>query len=474
MRNRLTAIILVALVLVLSALACSEYPTTAEPPYTLPPPIGTVTTATDAPGSTSTEPPSTIDVTASQTPAATLEITPTATPSASVTPTQIVGPGDVFIPEDAPNRLTNGGFEGGTRLIEPGGMVINAWEIFYCDIPYTKEKCPARRRGSGNPLDLLMATPEWKPVNGDLYPGRVFSGKQSLSFFGFQRAIDAGIYQTINTNPGETCEASIWVQTWSANSEVGTDGIAWHSDFATQDQKDNSTWYIRIDPAGGTNAFRPDLVTTEFKFPAVPYDQWTEIRTRFVASGSRTTVFYGNYRLWPLVHNDNYVDMARVRCVSGAPTTPAATPTPLPSGQPTTTPVPTQIPPVTPSPTPNPDVYPGKDPDIAVYTVPGIYTSTQTRYSFNLRQVAPDHAVRTFAPATAVTVYAHWIDNLHPYAYWPGVPAPTADEWLCIDPAGHWAPNPDRPLDYPQIYACNEWLPLALGGSWWGTLKEGF
>ena len=180
---------------------------------------------------------------------------------------------------------------------------------FYCDEPYTPEKCPAPRQGSGNPSDLMMGRPEYKPTD---LATRVNSGDTAQQWFCFYRTCNAGVYQTVDTIPGALCEAGAYVQSWSTSSGSPT------SDLDTYDQRINSNWYIIVDPSGGTNAFANGLLESRvFGYDDGIYDQYVKIGFTFTATGTKTTVFFGNLRIWPISNNDNYIDDAYVRCVAG-------------------------------------------------------------------------------------------------------------------------------------------------------------
>jgi hypothetical protein len=225
------------------------------------------------------------------------------------------------------NRFKNPSFEGVTRPVIFGEVnVFDGWDPLYCDKPYAPTSCPAERQGAGNPFGLFMGRPEYKPTD---VANRVHSGRTAQQLFCFWRTCRAGVQQTIETAPGETCQVSVWVQSWSAESAIGTDGVEFHSETATKDQRDNSTWVIRVDPNGGTYAFGSGLLSSRvYGFQDGHYDKWAQIRYEFVATGPKTTIFFENLRLWPVAHNDSYIDDASVIC-AGAPAT--ATPTPTPT-----------------------------------------------------------------------------------------------------------------------------------------------
>ncbi len=281
-------------------------PASTTAPATTSPPTTTPTTATPTPTTTLTTTVS--PTTAVPTTAAPTTPPPTTPPTAApggASPTPIVPV--VTIPANAPNLFANPSFEGQTRPVIFGEVnLFQSWEPFYCDEPYTPQKCPALRQGTGNPEGLLMGRPEYKATDLD---NRVHSGNTAQQWFCFFRTCRAGVFQTVTTTPGAVCETGAYVQSWSANA------TGYVSDLLTQDQRANSTWFIRVDTTGGTNAFAEGvLVSRGFGYGDGIYDQYVLITYTFTATSSRATIFFENLRLWPIANNDNYIDDAYVRC----------------------------------------------------------------------------------------------------------------------------------------------------------------
>jgi hypothetical protein len=284
---------------------------TATPTATASP----TSTATNTPLPTNTRPPT-------QVPTANLNPpTNTPPPTASFTPSPS-GPSPTPI-ANGTNLFKNPGFEGNTRPVIFGEVnVFTDWEPFYCDQPYTKDKCPALRRDTQKPPrsgyndpDLLMGRPEYKPTD---VSNRIHGGKLAQQWFCFFRVCQAGVFQTVQTQAGQSCQVSAFVQSWSAADAIGTDGNAFTSDSATKDDRDNSVWRIRVDPNGGANAFKSSgmLVSRDFTYDDGHYDKYVKITFAFTATSSETTIFFENVRLWPVAHNDNYIDDATINCVN--------------------------------------------------------------------------------------------------------------------------------------------------------------
>jgi len=224
------------------------------------------------------------------------------------------GEGSDITADGAGNRLQNPGFEGSVRGVIFGEVnVFQGWEPFYCDQPYTAGQCPAPRpcppgqTFGCNPPELRMGRPEYKPSD---IPIRVRSGGTAQQWFCFFRTCQAGVFQTFTTTPGAQCEVGAYVQSWSNfDSDIESDGLD------TADGRDNSRWFIKVDPSGGANAFASNLIVSRaFTYTDGHYDKYVKIRMTFTATSDRATVFFENFRLWPIDNNDNYIDDAYAIC----------------------------------------------------------------------------------------------------------------------------------------------------------------
>lgn len=246
--------------------------------------------------------------TATRTPTRTLTPTQTNTidPNVIPTPTPIVQ--DVEIPDDAPNLLASGSFDGGFRsVIFDNVRVVDDWEPYYCAEPYTDAPCDALRQGNGNPIGLLMGRPAFKQATSS---SNVRSGGAQQWSCNYMTC-RAGVYQVIETTPGATCEVQVYVRSWSAY-DANRD-----SDLSTTADRENATWFIRVDLSGGTEAFVSSSsmeISRGFGYLDDVYDTFTPISYTFQPIGVQTTIFIENLRLWPMTRNVNYIDDATVRC----------------------------------------------------------------------------------------------------------------------------------------------------------------
>jgi hypothetical protein len=84
------------------------------------------------------------------------------------------------------------------------------------------------------------------------------------------------------------CEVGAFVQSWS------TPGDGRYSALRTDDDRANVTWYIRVDPTGGTAAWAGHVRASQpFGYAQGVYDQYARISMTFTAehrplSSSRT------------------------------------------------------------------------------------------------------------------------------------------------------------------------------------------
>ncbi len=286
-------------------------------------PVETVTPTEEEPTSTATASPS---PSATATATATITMTPTATSTPAGEP-------------NPANLLKNPGFEGRYRPVIFGEVnVAPDWEPFYCDEPYMDEKCPALRQGDGNPFELMMGRPEFKPIDRVNYPELVWNGDLAQTWFCFWRTCNAGVFQTFATVAGEQYEVGAMVRSWFNYD----DDIP--SDLETEDDWAGSVWWIGIDTSGNKKAFDESLTICRFEStPDSPegknfYDNWVHIYCSFEAQGDVATVYFGNLRTWPIANNDNYIGEAYAYQLTGVAEDNEPTPTPIATASPAATP----------------------------------------------------------------------------------------------------------------------------------------
>lgn len=314
----LIALALLALVHLACTGAYSVASVTPEPQATISTP-GSLPPTTGEMSSTAS-PTSAPTLTPLPTEPSTLTATPTQAPSPTIDPTPTRIAWATPVPTGAPNLLLNPSFEPPYTERAMRKILALHWSWFECD------GCPAPRRGSGNPDDLVMGSAEFVPAARVDDPLRWRSGTNAQQFFSFYWAYRGGVWQTVPTEPGQICEAGAWVQSWSDNGVTHDphrswldidDGLA--NSFADQDLRANSTWYVIVALDGVPDFERPPEpgvfeVSRGFGYDDHIYDQWARIVTIFEAAGPFTTIGFENVRIWPFAQNDNYIDDAYVRC----------------------------------------------------------------------------------------------------------------------------------------------------------------
>lgn len=288
-------------------------------------------------------------VTETAVPSATLTPAPVWPTNTALPPTATLPPLPTSTPEPvtpAGNLLRNPGFEGNYIMqafqTAPSDTfafaeinVAPEWKAYGCWFPYTYQyqgyqDCPAYRRvpNGGNPADLLLRRPEYKPAEAHIAANRVHSGERAQQWFSMWGTMQAGVYQTVTgITPGSTCEVGGYVQSWTTSrTDIFT------SDSTTTDQRENMQWLIRV--AQGDSILRFDgnganLVSRNFIFDH--YDKYLPMTYTFTATASTVTVGFETIVLYPVINNNAYLDDAWLECI---PPQPLATPTPIVSGTP--------------------------------------------------------------------------------------------------------------------------------------------
>ena len=152
----------------------------------------------------------------------------------------------------------------------------------------------------------MMARPAFNVTSSS---ANVHGGQAAQKWSCSDAACRGGVYQTVATTPGATCEVGAYVQSLSTN------GTGTTSDLTTADDRDNSTWFVRVNLTGGTGAFANGLqISRGFGYNDKTYDRFGLIKYTFQATGNRTTVYFENLRLWPLAKNVSTIDDAYLRC----------------------------------------------------------------------------------------------------------------------------------------------------------------
>ncbi len=186
---------------------------------------------------------------------------------------------------------------------------------------------------------------EYKVVDRNEVPDgtyRIMTGNRSQKFFTTWGSHTAGMYQRIAVPEGSQVTFSIYVQIYTGEKEVLSNG-RFISDL---DQPGNYRASVGIDPSGETpSGFgAPPSANTIWSEPVTEQntrttdadgyaiDDWALLTITAVASGPYVTVYTRGMPEFAVKHNDSYWDEACL-VVSTPPTA-----TPLPTNSPTETP----------------------------------------------------------------------------------------------------------------------------------------
>jgi len=168
-------------------------------------------------------------------------------------------------------------------------------------------------------------------ITGD--PVRVHSGQKGILFFTFFRIHDGGLLQQITVEAGTGLRLSAWAHAWS-NSHDGPhkddprwsegEEVGYNHFFALEGQSQddaarNFTFWIGIDPNGGTDPYADTVVWGKGTHIYNAYRPLPAVEA--VAQGNTVTVFLRSRTLWPFKHNDAYWDDAVLEVVEPAPRT---------------------------------------------------------------------------------------------------------------------------------------------------------
>jgi hypothetical protein len=158
----------------------------------------------------------------------------------------------------------------------------------------------------------------------DTDPDRMHSGEKGMLLFTFWRVHDAGFLQQVEVGAGTPVRFAAWAHAWSNNggppedpedaewSEGSHVGYAHY--FAAEGTPDldegdrNFTFWVGIDPTGGTNPFADSVVWGQGAHIYNAYFRVPTVQT--TAISDTVTLFLRSRTLWPFKHNDAYWDDA--------------------------------------------------------------------------------------------------------------------------------------------------------------------
>lgn len=217
-------------------------------------------------------------------------------------------------PRETANLLMNPGFEGLDGFPLPADSCDRPGNTYYAYdcIPEIEPPTwwyPFWNAGP-TPVDpeVNYRRPEFRVYHETAGPHHPHTGENHLVFFGFYGAIDAGIYQSVEVEPGHTYAFSFQAYAWS-NCMEGKDhpsGTGCH-DFPPN----QAVFQAGIDPTGGTDFTSPEIVWSDKRSI---YDRYAPVAVTAEARENTITVFiratfWHNY----VQHNDAHIDSALLR-----------------------------------------------------------------------------------------------------------------------------------------------------------------
>jgi hypothetical protein len=162
-------------------------------------------------------------------------------------------------------------------------------------------------------------------------PDRMHSGNKGFLLFTFSRRHDGGLLQQAEVEPGTRLSLSAWAHAWSNHKDASqpekfphpdesrwSEGAGFEPFFAQAGSVQNEnlrnfTFWVGIDPTGGTNPFADAVVWGR---GAHIYNAFHEVPpVEAVAQAGTVTVFLRSQTLWPFKHNDAYWDDASLDVV---------------------------------------------------------------------------------------------------------------------------------------------------------------
>ncbi len=153
-----------------------------------------------------------------------------------------------------------------------------------CDLPTSQNVCKIWHR------------PEWREAAP--YANRIHTGLNAQKYFTFWSVHESGMYQRVTgLTSGTKLQFSAYMSTWST--------VQGENLLSAGQQ--SMTLKVGIDPYGGTNPFSSNIVWSR---PGDSYDTFAQFTVQATAGANAVTVFTYSQPVYPLQHNDVYVDDA--------------------------------------------------------------------------------------------------------------------------------------------------------------------
>jgi len=162
-------------------------------------------------------------------------------------------------------------------------------------------------------LDQPEVRDAWKQND----PRRVHEGQKGMLLFTFHRCHDGGFFQQVTATLGKKYRLRAWAHAWSNwqdgphpsdplwSEGPGYDAGAIPEGEAPDDNWRNFTFYVGIDPTGGTDPYADSVVWGQGMHI---YNVYSRLEVEATAQGDTITVFLRSHTMWPFKHNDAYWD----------------------------------------------------------------------------------------------------------------------------------------------------------------------
>ncbi|HLB50398.1 MAG TPA: LysM domain-containing protein [Anaerolineales bacterium] len=159
------------------------------------------------------------------------------------------------------------------------------------------------------PNCIAFHRPEWREAAP--YADRIRTGLNAQKYFTFWSIHEAGMFQRVTgVRPGQRLQFAVYMMAWSTEKAE----VPLSAGQQTMNLK------VGIDPYGGADPFSPKIVWSK---PWDSYDVYSQFSVEAVAQSNAVTVFTYSRPIYPLQHNDMYVDDAALVVVGSGAVAPA-------------------------------------------------------------------------------------------------------------------------------------------------------
>lgn len=174
------------------------------------------------------------------------------------------------------------------------------------------------------------AQPEGHHIHLSQHPERIRSGNVAWMYFGFYRAMDAGLYRRVKVTPGTLLRLRAWGHAWSnwqagphpndprwsdgddpLWGQVGYNAFSAPEGQVTDSTAKNFTFWAGIDPTGGVDPYAPTVKWGQGAHiynAYAPFEVDVRALDNYAEGEEYVTLFLRTKVLWRFLHNDAYLD----------------------------------------------------------------------------------------------------------------------------------------------------------------------